>query len=546
MIKYLLTILICVYSFAIDFAQSFVPPSPSNAVYQYSVAVGERTAYLWIPPQCRHVRGIIMSLSNLTERRWLEDAIIRQAAAEEGLGIIWLGPVLSLSKEPGKNSALTADMKPGAQEALEKMMKDLADESGYPEMEWAPFIAMGHSANGQFAWNVPNRNAARTIAAIPVKTVPLPALQFRDVPLCYIVGETTEWPQYRDGRPGDRDFFWPIVRDSAIALRTADENNLVGVVTDPGGGHFDWSDRLAHFVALYIHKACRYRLPKTAVASGPVTLKAIDPESGWLTDTGGMDADTFPAAPYKQYKGDRKKAYWFFDEEMAKAAVTFCGDRRKRAKQLPTFVQDGRLLPVAKQGFAALKFEPGEDGITFKVAGGFLPELPAELTGAERVLGHAPGPIKFSVITGPAVQIAPDTFRVQFNRGGMGGAIWLQEEQAGNDQYRHAVQPGQMNIPARLKEGVSQQINFPVIPDQKTGISSVKLTAVSDSGLPVNYYIVAGPAIIEGDQLKFTPVPVKSRYPVKITVVAYQWGRMTAPLYQSAEPVIRSFYLIQK
>jgi hypothetical protein len=478
-----------------------------------------------------------MALSNLTERRWLEDPIVRQAAAEEGLGIIWLGS--------GKSSALTADMKPGAQEALEKMMNDLAAESGYPEIAWAPFIAMGHSANGQFAWNVPNHIAARTIAAIPVKTVPLPALQFTGVPLCYIVGETTEWPQYRDGRPGDRDFFWPIVRDSAIALRTANENNLVGVVTDPGGGHFDWSDRLSRFVALYIHKACHYRLPNNAVAAGPVQLKKIKPESGWLTDTGGMDADSFPAAPYKQYKGDRKKAYWFFDEETAKAAVAFCGDRRKRAKQLPTFGQDGRLLPVAKQGFAALKFQPGEDGITFKVAGGFLPELPAELTGAERLLGRAPGPIKFSVITGPAVQIAPDTFRVQFDRSGM-GAIWLQEEQAGNDQFRHAVQPGQLNIPVMLKDGISQQINFPVIPDQKAGTASVKLMATSSSGLPVNYYIVAGPAVIEGDQLKFTPVPAKSRYPVKITVVAWQWGRTIAPLYQSAEPVTRLFYLIQK
>ncbi len=543
MTKFLLTIFFCVHAFAGEYAQVFTPPSPLNSVYQYSVAAGERTAYLWIPPQCHHVRGVIMSLSNLTERGWLEDPIIRQAAAEEGLGIIWVGPVLSLSKEPGKNNTLTADMKAGAQEALDKMMKDLAIESGYPEMEWAPFITMGHSANGQFAWNVPTHNAARTIAAIPVKTVPLPALQFRGVPLCYIVGETTEWPQYRDGRPGDRDFFWPIVRDSAIARRMTGEDNLVGVVTDPGGGHFDWSERLAHFVALYIHKACRYRLPKDAMAGGPVTLKAILPESGWLTDTGGMDGDIFPAAPYKEYKGDRKKAYWFFDEETAKAAVAFCGDRRKRAKQMLTFVQDGRLLPVAKQGFAALKFEPSADGITFKVAGGFLPELPAELTGAERLLGHAPGPITFSVITGPAVQVAPDVFRVQFDWGNAGGAIWLQEEQAGNEQYRHAVQPGQLIIPAKLKEGVAQQISFPVIQDQKTGTAPVKLTAVSDSGLPVNYYVVAGPAIIEGDQLKFTPVPVKSRYPIKITVVAYQWGRMTAPLYKSAEPVTRVFYL---
>ncbi|HSC39160.1 MAG TPA: hypothetical protein VLD19_14860, partial [Chitinophagaceae bacterium] len=274
MIKYLTVILICIQACTAGHAQAFTALSPLNSVYQYSVAVGERTAYLWIPPECRHVRGVIMALSNLTERRWLEDPIIRQVAAEEGLGIIWLGPALSLSKGQGKNSVLTADMKPGALEALEKMMNDLAAESGYPEIAWAPFIAMGHSANGQFAWNVPNHIAARTIAAIPVKTVPLPALQFTGVPLCYIVGETTEWPQYRDGRPGDRDFFWPIVRDSAIALRTANENNLVGVITDPGGGHFDWSDRLARFVALYIHKACRYRLPNNAVANGPVTLKA--------------------------------------------------------------------------------------------------------------------------------------------------------------------------------------------------------------------------------------------------------------------------------
>ena len=62
------------------------------AVYQYSVPVGPRTAYLWIPPQCTRVRGIIMSLANLLERDWLEDPIIRQAAADEGLGIIWVGP----------------------------------------------------------------------------------------------------------------------------------------------------------------------------------------------------------------------------------------------------------------------------------------------------------------------------------------------------------------------------------------------------------------------------------------------------------------------
>src|SRR5438105_4605879 len=111
--------------------------SSYNSVYQYSVLVGDRRAYLWIPPDCKYVRGVIISLSNLLERRWLEDPLIRKTAVKEGLGIIWVGG--------GKNSTLTADIKPGAEEALQKMLKDLSDESGYKEIEFAPIIAMGHS-----------------------------------------------------------------------------------------------------------------------------------------------------------------------------------------------------------------------------------------------------------------------------------------------------------------------------------------------------------------------------------------------------------------
>jgi pimeloyl-ACP methyl ester carboxylesterase len=512
----------------------------SDAVYQYSVTVGSRRAYLWIPPQCMRVRGVIMSMSNLLERNWLEDPIIRRAAADEGLGIIWLGPA---ARSPGASPAtLTADMRAGAGEALEKMLKDLAEESGYAEIEFAPLIAMGHSANGQFSWNVPNWNADRTIAAMPIKTVPLPkSLGFERVPLCYLVGETTEWPQYRDGRPGDRDFFWPVVRQSAIALRSAKANNLVGVVTDPGGGHFDWSEHQAEFVALYIRKACRYRLPKDAAENGPVKLNRIDPESGWLTDTGGMEPDQFPPAPYKQYKGDPKKAYWYFDEETARAAVAFQGDRKKRLRQMLTFVQDGRALPVAKQGFAALKFQPEADGLTFKVEGDFLSEIPPELVGTGEKLGHAAGPIKFRVITGPAIQTGPETFRIQFDRGGMGGPIWIQEEHAGDDRYRRAVQPGQIVIPQNLAKGKAQEINFPKIEDQKAGIKTIKLAATSDSGLPVDYFVVAGPAEVEGDTLKLTPIPVRSKRPVKVTVTAYQWGRSIEPLFQTAQPVEQSF-----
>ena len=221
----------------------------------------------------------------------LEDPIVRDAASEECLGVVWIGA--------GKLSGLSADMGPGAGDAFLAMQRDLAQVSGFPEIANAPIISTGHSAQGQFAWKFAEWAPRRTIAAIPIKTAPLPAvLDLHGVPLLYIVGQTTEWPQYRDGRIGDRDYFWPVVRQSALALRHADSNAPIAVAVDPGGGHFDWSDSLARLVALYIHKACASRLPpRSAPATGPAPLRALSYRDGWLLDSAGMDPDRFkPAA----------------------------------------------------------------------------------------------------------------------------------------------------------------------------------------------------------------------------------------------------------
>ncbi|WP_158994592.1 hypothetical protein [Mucilaginibacter sp. L196] len=509
---------------------------PADHVYQYMVKAGGRNVYLWIPPHCPKVKGALVSFSNLLERQWLEDPLIRRTAADIGLAIIWIGPANN------DDRSFTADMKPGMEIIFQQMMDELADESGYAELKNAPVIAMGHSANGQFAWTFANAFPDRTIAVIPIKTVPPPdSLGFSNIPFCYIVGETTEWPQYRvpdpATKPGDRDFYWPIVRKGALFLRARNPDNLVGVVIDPGGGHFDWSTHLAQFVALYIRKACQYRLP----AKGQSKLKPIIKNAGWLTGNGGMNKDEYILAPYVLFKGPASEGYWFFDKETATAAANFEGDRIKRKKQMPTFIQDGQQVLVAKLGYAALKFEPDPDGVSFHFRGGFLPQLPPELIGSGEALGHSSGGITFRVITGPAIQIGPDSFRLQFDRTGMGGELWIQEVQVGDSEYRYAVQPGMIRIPTKLTTGKPQKIKFAQIPDLTKNATSVPLQAESDSGLPVSYYVVAGPAYVEHNHLIITPVPVNSKYPVKITVVAYQWGRMGEPLFQSADPVEQSF-----
>jgi hypothetical protein len=256
-----------------------------------------------------------------------------------------------------------------------------------------------------------------------------------------------------------------------------------------------------------------------------------------------MEKDVFLPAPYMLSKGKSANGYWFFDRETAMAAMKFEGDRVKRKRQMLTFIQDGQLLPVAKLGYAALNFEPEQDGVSFRLKGGFLSEMPPELIGAGQKLGHAAGPISFRVIAGPAIQTGLSSFRLQFDRAGMGGEAWIQEENAGDGEYRHAVQPGKMTIPAKLTTGKPQKITFQKIQDVKYGTKKLALHATSNSVLPVDYYIISGPAYVENGIINFTPIPVKSKYPVKVKVAAYQWGRITEPLYQSAEPVEQTFYI---
>jgi hypothetical protein len=52
-----------------------------------------------------------------------------------------------------------------------------------------------------------------------------------------------------------------------------------------------------------------------------------------------------------------------------------------------------------------------------------------------------------------------------------------------------------------------------------------------------------GPAEVDGGILKFTPIPPRAKFPVKVTVVAWQYGRPTEPKLKTAEPVARKFLI---
>ena len=59
----------------------------------------------------------------------------------------------------------------------------------------------------------------------------------------------------------------------------------------------------------------------------------------------------------------------------------------------------------------------------------------------------------------------------------------------------------------------------------------------------VYYYVQEGSAEISGNSLRFTGIPPRSKFPLKVTVVAWQYGRSIEPKAKSSEPVIQTFYI---
>lgn len=517
----------------------------SAAEYQWSVPMpqsptGERRAYLWIAPDCQRVRGLIIGLDNMLEKPMFEDPTIRQAAADSGLGIVWISP-----GSEGKGTPLDLGFSPRDQAVavLQETLDALARESGYGEVAFAPLLAVGHSAATPFVWGMGDWNPARVFGIIPIKGW-YPGHAPSGVPVFHIA---QEWAEFTD-KWGEA--WLKSERPAALKLRAEGRQALVGEFLDVGAGHFDWTADSAKVVAMFIRKAVQYRLPDNAPLDQPVPLKPVDFKSGFLIDAMKLGTPEGKPVAVSDWQGDASNAFWYFDRELAVAVNQYALDRLSKRPQMIDFVVNGKPAPLIKNGFADFHPQLQDDGVTFKVSAAFLEKSPTTNLFAGQPLGHAAEPILFRVCSGGLRQTGPDTFQVALGRGsvarqGAPWGPWVLAYQPGDAEYRAADRPAHTWIPIQLKEGKPQVITFPEISDQKVGVKSLKLEAVSDSGLPVQYFVVSGPVKLEGDTLKFTAIPPRAKFPLRVTVAAFQWGRGANPKVQSAGPILRSF-LVEK
>ncbi len=522
------------------------------SVWQWSVDVpgimsaetgGPPQAYLWIGPSCDRVRAVIVGQHNMEEELILSNPHFRQQLEKLGVAAVWVTPPL--------DPFFRFDQ--GAGEHFNAMMAALADESGYDELCRAPVIPIGHSAAASYPWNFAAWAPQRTLAAISV---------------------SGQWPLWKDpsmpdwgsrtidGVPGlvtMGEYEWAEDRAAeGLRQRAAHPHWPLTIAAEPGAGHFDASNAEVDLLALYIRKACQHRLRPAGETGFPVKLRAIDPtREGWLVERWHRNRPaTVPPAPVGSYTGDARQAFWCFDEEMARA-IEDCGNRyRGQQVQLLGYEQQGQVVPQDPKTHqqVTLRLPPLDESLSFKLHGVFLDEVPpgrperwtGQKAGSQITHSDDADKIRITRICGPVQKLADDRFAICFDRLGFdnakrSGEIWLLAEHPGNNQYRRSVQQSLLRIPAVNKHGASQHITFPEITNRPADSKPFRLNATSDADVDVHYYVVAGPAEVVGDELRLTPLPPRSSYPVKVTVAAWQWGRTTEPQLQSATPVRQVF-----
>jgi hypothetical protein len=508
---------------------------------------GPPRAFLWIPPDCQRVRGVIVGQHNMQEEPILEHPVFRTALRELGFAAIWVSPPFDL----------VFDFEQGAGRHFDAMISELARNSGYNELASAPVVPIGHSAAASFPWNFAAWAPQRTLAVISISGQwPAP-------------GDTGAPPPpdmaNLDGIPGlvtIGEYEWADER-AAVGLkqRATFPKIPLTMLGEAGGGHFEVSPEKVAYLALYLRKAAEFRLPAGAAAGSAVGLKPIDPTStGWLADRWrGTEPARVPASPVAEY-AEPEEAFWCFDEEHAVATEKFRLRERGKRIALLGYVQESAVLPqvAGTHQQVTIPFRPLADGITFKLNGAFLETVPPGRP--ERWTGLPAGtriarpqsnaPVLIERICGPVEKLDGETFRLRFYRIGLNNQkrsaeIWFVATHPGDVQYKVAVQQAVLRFPLRNETGSAQKISFPEIPAQRRDVSSLKLTAVSNAGpvAKVDFYVREGPAVIANDTLTFTTLPPRATLPIRVTVVAWQYGRADEPKLQTAEPVERSFWI---
>lgn len=540
-------------------ATDALPPetlhSPVNQVFQFSQsgdfsswADGSKTsatAYLWIPEDCKKLRGLLILCANVPEHMLVGHPAIRAVCAANDLGIVWCARSFFNFKAKSESEKDVA--------FLQQLLDGLAKTSGYSEVATVPWLPMGESGHLLMVDALVENAPQRCIAGIWIKNCHLPPKN-RDVPAFVAYGSAQEWSQDKT----DYRTHWNSIDTNYAGFLNERKNHPdwpLSFVIDGSSGHFDCSERLTLLFARYIDLVAKARLSD----DGSANLKPIDLSKGYLADLPVPGHENHPAVAFTDAPPDGRALPWFFDKAFAEEAQSIAAINWKANSQLAAFTDaKGNAFPYTFNGITWVYLdkagpplpdgtippflETEADGVTFTVQGTMLDKLPSNFVAAGEPLAQAPGPPSVEWLCGCVEPLGNGKFRIALDRT-WPSPIYVALRHPGTDTIRAVVQPGQITRDGNT-DGTPQKITFDKIADVKAGTESIPLKATSDSGLPVSFYVEVGPAIIKDGKVVFTKIPPRAQFPISVTVAAWQWGRHTAPSIKKADIVKQTFQIL--
>lgn len=581
-------------------APAFTPEA--QAIYQYSVPVGAifstraadpmRRAYLWVPPTATRLRGVVFGLHNMLEKPLFEDPAFRQACAESGLGIVLITPgdarvwtpngvgnytagakttALDLDPEsydtidinPATGVAFASKSEQAAAEIAE-ILRRLGAESGYSELQYAPLVMVGHSAASPLIWtrsvHTSSILAPRVVALLPYKGY-FPGSVPNGLPILHVASEWQEISSYGNT--------WELGDASALRpLRAGGAERLLGEFVQPGTGHYQHSETQVGPIAAFVKAVATTRIPADWAPSAIPALAPVAASAGWLVDVASFGTGASAPVAYADWIASGKdplRAYWYPNQATAQAVCDVMNTGFAKKPQLISAFSNATSLPdlaTQSNGEGMIRhtatFE--SDGVTFRLRAASLNQSPVSRLFHAGPLGIASGSIRFKANRSGALrQTGPDTFRVWLDRGSVlkTGQPWEPFAIAwhpGDANYREADRPVYITTSATVNltsasGGATQTITFPAIANQSAdALASVSLAATSSAGAayPPQYWVVSGPFrpdAANNAQLVPDTVPAGAKFPLRVVVGAWQWGRPA--VFQSAAPVYRTFWIFR-
>ena len=270
--------------------------------YDYRAADARAMIKVWVPPEARPVRGLFISGhggGGGDSRNFTRDGNMKALAARFGFGLV------GLHSMPGRQ-IYSAEPIPGGKRFFDAL-NAFASFGVHPELKHVPFVVFGSSNGGAQAYGLASYAPHRAICFVSNVAAARSILDERAfvVPGIFLIGR---YDLLGGEEAGVARCYETVMKARAKGARWA------MIVEEKGH-----EDGIAFDVYAKLAEQCiAARYPAGADPSkGPVKLVELPEQSGWLGNLNTQGDDVARVAPFKDYAGDRAKASWLLNKDMA-------------------------------------------------------------------------------------------------------------------------------------------------------------------------------------------------------------------------------------